>query len=259
MFDSYQKIFKSRAWLYHRAMERSPRARDAEFSIALEYLQPKAGQWLADMPAGGGYLKQYLQDDSPHCLFIETTSEFARHCPTSSGCKSLIGDFHALPLQDAGVQRMLSLAALHHVEDKLSFFRECARVLDPSGRLVVADVLRDTPQAKFLNEFVHEFNSMGHEGLFWDESVQEQLDANGFRVERAKLHNFTWNFTTQEEMVSYCRDLFGLDKADEQTILSGIQDYLSPGESDGKHRLQWSLYYLSARPAPRLRESAYGR
>ncbi|GGD63976.1 hypothetical protein [Lacimicrobium alkaliphilum] len=106
MFNTYQEIFNNRAWSYHQAMQSAPDARRLEFEIALDYLQPGTGQSIVDMPSGGGYLKQYIQDPTTDLIFIETTSEFAKHCPESDDCTRLIGDFDNLPVQDSCADRL---------------------------------------------------------------------------------------------------------------------------------------------------------
>ena len=248
MFDTYQEIFNNRAWSYHQAMQSVPDARRLEFEIALEYLQPETGQWIVDMPSGGGYLKQYIHDPSVNLLFVETTPEFARHCPQSSHCRRLIGGFDSLPVQKNSVERLLSLAALHHVEDKSRFFRECHRVLSSCGRLVIGDVYADTAQARFLNEFVDEFNSMGHKGDFLTADIDSQIADNGFDVCRQQQHPFCWFFSSQQQMLAYCRDLFGIDLADDKVLMQGIEEYLTPEWRGDCVTLQWSLHYICARP-----------
>ena len=52
------------------------------------------------------------------------------------------GDLEALPLDDASCDAALLVLALTYVEDVPAVLREAARVLKPTGRLVVVDLLR---------------------------------------------------------------------------------------------------------------------
>ncbi len=247
MFDTYQDIFQLRADRYHAAMAEFPQARQQEFRHAVRYLDLQPGQTVCDVPSGGGYLADFVTTDHIHFKFLETSTEFASHCPQ--------GAFHsvaecsleaALPLADASVDRLLSLAALHHLDDKNSIYREFRRLLRIGGRLVIADVEQGSGTAAFLNEFVHRFNSMGHQGLFLSADSAFDIGQCGLKVmavERPELH---WLFTSREEMTRFCQQLFGLDLASADDILRGIEDYLVLHEDHERCELEWPLTYITA-------------
>ena len=62
MFDTYEEISAARAGSYEHAMEVLPHVRDREYMIMVEPLRDGGGKTLCDMPAGGGYLHNYLPE-----------------------------------------------------------------------------------------------------------------------------------------------------------------------------------------------------
>lgn len=246
MFDTYEEIFNKRAASYHRAMENNPSVRRDEFLWAVQYLEIAHRNIICDVPSGGGYLKDYISHADVSLIFLETSQEFASHCPTTENCSSHITTFEQLPLQSQSVDRVLSLAALHHVKDKRQVLGECHRILKPEGRLVIADIEAETGAANFLNIFVNEFNSMGHRGDFLNPACIEQIAECGFEIISIDRPKPVWSFDTQAQMIDFSRDLFGLDKASNDDILKGITTYLQETEGPGEINLSWELTYLSA-------------
>lgn len=51
-----------------------------------------------------------------------------------------VADATALPVDDAGVDLVVSFHAFHHVDDWRAAVRECARVLRPGGHLVLTEM-----------------------------------------------------------------------------------------------------------------------
>lgn len=234
----YREIFSHRGQAYHQAMTDCPQARRREFELPLEKLSLFSGAVLADFPSGGGYLKQFLSHQV-EVIPLETTTEFG----DESG-EVQLGSWDGLPLAEQSVDRFLSLAALHHTNQRLEFYKEVHRVLKPAGRFVIGDVQVGTPQAEFLNGFVDAHNSMGHHGDFLQSGREtERLQEAGFQVEEEDFQQYEWAFQSQDEMVSFCRGLFGLDKATATEIREGLSPLLNAPDST---TIQWSLLFLTA-------------
>jgi ubiquinone/menaquinone biosynthesis C-methylase UbiE len=66
------------------------------------------------------------------------------------------GDAASLPLNNSSIDFIVSSASLHHWEDVSASFREIYRVLKPSGRFLIMDIRRDTPQLSYV--FARIFN-----------------------------------------------------------------------------------------------------
>ncbi len=139
-------------------MRRYPQARLAEFRQILEPLTIKSGMHIGDVPAGGGYLHAHLP---PGAIWEghEPCASFTNH-----GAVSTIENHPLLPLPwpDHALDAVVSLAGIHHLEDKTGLFAEVGRVLKPAGIFVLSDVAEGTSIARFLDGFVGDHNSTGH-------------------------------------------------------------------------------------------------
>lgn len=123
---SYSELFEERGASYDLAMRRYPNARRAEFEQVLEHLTIEPGMRVGDIPAGGGYLRTYL----PEGAIWEGHEPCASFL--SEGADSrFIGDRPLLPLpwDNHELDVVLSLAGVHHLDDKADLFREIARVI----------------------------------------------------------------------------------------------------------------------------------
>lgn len=241
--NDYGEIFAARASQYHFAMQTCPRARDAEFLAIVQDLPADAVN-LLDVPSGGGYLSSYLT--SPGTL---------RSCDFSVGFAGAgvpKASPQSLPYESGSFDAVLSLTGLHHIArgNQDAFLAECQRVLRAKGHILVGEVLRGSPVDAFLNDFVHRHNSQGHVGDFFDEGFLAQLATAGFSGARMQVRSYAWRFADVPGMVTYCRNMFGIDQADDALIESGLRDYLGfRVAQDGTVELPWQLvFYRAVKP-----------
>ena len=104
---------------------------------------------------------------------------------------------------------------MHHQEDKVSFVREAARILAPTGRLAIADVLGGSDVATWLNGPVDRATQpIGHNGMFLAHGELAGLMAEaGLENIEEVYHEYTWDFASVSEMVAYCKQLFRMSDA----------------------------------------------
>nr|WP_241263224.1 methyltransferase domain-containing protein [Parahaliea mediterranea] len=223
-----------------------PLARRQEFELAVARLDLQPGCDLCDVPAGGGYLADYLPRDDLFLLCLETASEFASQCPRNTDQRVLETALESLPLGAGSVDRILSLAAMHHVDDKHGLLKEFSRILRGDGQVVVADVEAGTRTAAFLNEFVDRFNSMGHKGHFIDAAFIDDVDQCGLSLKAVDRPPLTWSFASRANLIDFCRHLFGLDRAADQDIIGGAEEYLGLREDAQGVSFDWQLVYITA-------------
>jgi SAM-dependent methyltransferase len=246
MFKTYKGIFDKRAESYHTAMMNCPSARKQEFLNIIDLADIKDGDIVCDIPAGGCYLGCFVRKNI-RMISVETSAEFIKYGKDSpSHRKVLCENIGNIPLESNSIDKIVSVAGLHHLIAKDSFYREAYRLLKPGGIFSVADVRKDSPAARFLNIFVHENNSMGHTGNFIDCDTKEELELAGFRVDYAKPVNFFWRFSSLEEMSDYYKLLFGIDLANRDQVFEGIKNYIGFEKENGNYCANWELFYFKA-------------
>lgn len=176
-FLSYDEIFNARGNAYHEAMRLVPMARKNEFET------------------GGGYLADHLLEGLKlHYIAIDPAEGFARKM------EGLRAEWHLapltnLPLETGSVDVLLSVAGLHHPENRIAVFKEMRRVLRKGGRLGILEVTKGHYDA-FLNVFVDRHNSMGHDGNFIDDQFSADLREAGFEITKDELQRYTWDLPT---------------------------------------------------------------
>lgn len=149
-------------------------------------------------------------------------------------------------LDTASVDKAVCLAALHHVEDKLGFFRELRRCLVTGGSLLIADVMANTKEARFLNGFVNQWNSLGHDGDFMiAERDAELLKAAKFSSINL-VKDYSWGFESEQQCHEFLRYLFALDKHPSKDFLTREINTLGAIKADSTFLLSWSLGFMVA-------------
>ncbi|MEM6582301.1 MAG: class I SAM-dependent methyltransferase [Pseudomonadota bacterium] len=242
---TYSEIFADPENTYRLAMERVPRARDAEFIAIRELLSLGEVSTLVDIPAGGGYLKQHLPKHI-HYTGLEFSHGFShgnnlvKHCTEAS-----------LPLANESQSAVVSLAAAHHLENRSAFYTEVARILEPKGCFILADVEQSSKIDWFLNTFVNQWNSQGHHGRFLDRKEEsDTLRDCGFETEFTR-RDFFWRFEDRSQMLSFARQLFRLDLNPSDNELLSALERLGISEEQDQTRLLWSLCCFIAQKSSR--------
>lgn len=238
--DAYARDFAERGSSYDRAMRAHPAARRAEFAQVVRAARLRPGDRVGDVPAGGGYLRAHLPADVM----------WLGHEPCASfGAEAAHGDSHGvlpLPWSDASLDRVISLAGVHHHEDKRPFHREPARVLRPGGLYALSDVASGSPVGRFLDGFVGERNRTGHAGSYLGPETPSQLREAGFVVREDELRRFHWVAADPGSLADFCVVLFGLADTPRELFLEVAARELGIETLPDGVGLRWELRTLVA-------------
>jgi SAM-dependent methyltransferase len=241
--SDYEKLFQLRGSAYDSAMQAFPNARQEEFLQVIAAAKLKPGMRVLDVPAGGGYLRGFLP---PGCHWVghEPCSAFTNHGSVAGQDADLL----PLPFAANTFDAVISLAGIHHMEDKSAFFSECHRVLKPEGVLALSDVAEGSATARFLDGFVGAHNSTGHSGLYLNAATGYRLARVGFAVDVCSTNQFHWRFASRGDLGTFCRGLFDVIGASPDTVANAVANELGvdllPG---GICAMRWSLLTITAR------------
>ena len=250
--NDYQQVFDARGHLYNDAMSESPGARERERAALLALVNLRPGLHIMDAPAGGGFVAdgaQALTGGRAAILCVEPSRRFS--APIGARFPVLNCPLHAVPLPDASIDVILSLAGLHHIGERWRIFREWARLLRPGGQLAVADVAKETGTARFLNGFVATHTPGGHDGQFISEDeFSTGLTEAGLRVATDRLENVPWQFADRTALGRFCHTLFGTTGASTAEVAAALEHDVGVDEqADGGLLLRWQLRYALAHRA----------
>jgi SAM-dependent methyltransferase len=245
MFRDYSEIFDRRGRQYHEAMQRFPEARSLEFRTAISFLDVKPSHRVLDVPSGGSYVAPYLHP-SVDLVSVETSAVFVGMQPEKS---VLCSTLDLLPFPNGHFDRTMSIAGVHHIEDRAPLYRELFRTTQPGGVVVLADVASGSDVDFFLNTFVNKFNSGGHQGLFLTEADEDCLRSTGFDLVRAD-EKYDWTFPTTDALAEFCLLLFGLDLATPDDVIAGVREYVGLRQTERLVGMQWGLRFLQLRRPP---------
>jgi ubiquinone/menaquinone biosynthesis C-methylase UbiE len=237
----YNIQFKNRVDSYLYAASKYENVLVNENMTAVNILNPQNNDKILHIAAVGVNIKKYLPTDIKiELIEVEQNEEFAK-----AGNVAYI-NLTNIPYKDNTFDKVIVITTFHHLNnmERNIIYKEINRVLKTSGTFIMADVMKNSLQDRFLNEFVNMYNPNGHNGMFFDSSDLELFQKSGFITE-IKIMEYTWNFNSIEELNDFCYHFFNLKKINRSDIYTEIQKYLTINQT-----LQWNwqlLYFISTK------------
>jgi SAM-dependent methyltransferase len=236
----YENVFNHRGGSYAAAMEMCPDARRHEFEALFRHVPLGEVRRVADVPSGSSYLGRYL----PPSVTVHAYDP--SHAFREAGDGVYQVDLEQPKLLGNDYDLIVSLAGIHHVEDKSRFFGDLVAHVAPGGRIVLADVGSGSRVARFLDGFVGEHNGTGHAGMFLAEEDPFDFGRAHPRVVGATVETLAvpWLFGNEEEMAQFCSLLFGTD-AGPTRMADALAEAIGVSRDGSGCSLRWELTYIT--------------
>lgn len=231
--NDYRQLFQSRANDYHFAMQKYPDARNNEFDSLISSVDFSNVKEVLDIPSGGGYLKRYI----PNHVNLKSV-DFSEGFINDS--IALVSP-DKLPFESDSFDVAFSLSGMHHLENVPLFVEECLRIIKNDGSFVFADVEKGSKVDYFLNKFVNEYNSLGHDGNFFFKDYFMEYPAVQSKLINCQLNNYPFVFNDLNDMIHFFKLFFGLDKASDAIVLEGVRDILGINKTNNNIEVNWGL------------------
>ncbi len=233
-------IFRNRVKGYIYAVKKYEKVLENENMIAIKHLNPVKGDKILHIGSGGVNLKKYILNiDDIELVEIEQNKEFADY----DNIPFIMLD--NMPYEDNTFDKIIVVSSFHHYTEKErpNVYKEILRVLKVGGTFILADVMKNSFQDYFLNDFVNKYNPNGHDGVFFSNSELKLFESAGFTTE-IKNEYYNWSFESKLELEDFCFNFFHLLKLEKEKIYEEIKKYLVFHEENNKIKWDWGLIYF---------------
>ena len=167
----------------------------------LSRFQLEPGESLLDVGCGTGVLLDALSISVPNAKLsgADPSPEMLGMARKRLGERVLLEQSHAesLPFSEASFDVVVSTNAFHYFRNPLGALEEMARVLRPTGRLVITDWCDDYVACRMCDLWLRLFNR-AHFQTYGEKQFRHLLEQAGFaavRVDRYKI-NWLWGLMT---------------------------------------------------------------
>ena len=132
----------------------SEKVRDRALATAVV----QAGDIAADIGCGSGFITEGLIRAGLHVIAVDQSeamlAEMKRKFANTADIDYRCGEAAQLPISDNSVDYVFANMYLHHLERPAMAIKEMARILKPSGTLVITDL--DSHTSEFLRDEHHD-------------------------------------------------------------------------------------------------------
>ena len=185
-----QEQFARQASLY---AESGLHRRGESLETVLRLASPRPGDRALDVGTGTGFTAFALAEGTGMVVAVDPTVEMLREArrlalalPSAGRVELTVAAAERLAFADASFDVVTCRFAAHHFHDLPRALRELARVVKPSERLVICDVV--APESPPLVKLMNELEELRDPTHVWDyppsQWREELLPAAGLRIEQ---------------------------------------------------------------------------
>jgi ubiquinone/menaquinone biosynthesis C-methylase UbiE len=250
---------------YRKANNFFPEVRRREIEMMLDYVQPRKGETILECGAGNGALTLPLAesvglrgkviaydviDDNLKCVNRRNKNKL----PIVTKKQT---DPYVLPEEDGSVDKVVSLASLHHYDNRAAhtgysgrqqIIKEFARVLKRGGQLIVGDVERNTNTQRYFDaidkpRYCH---PNGHPHDFLNEYVANKLcDEAGLDVQEFDTYDVRW-FFDKEDTEKFTGEFFNMLHNSKCSVKESYRLVRKHLEWNSCDDVIWPLFFMVA-------------
>jgi len=258
--------FENRWSNYRKANNEYPQVRAAEMSTLVGLADIAGNEKVLEIGTGNGIVTLAIAKmltNGGDIITIDATQENldainkknkVLQLPITTQPETI--DYN-LPFDDNSFDKVITLAALHHHDNRndktghtgrQKILKEIYRVLKPGGKLILGDPAYDTDTQRYFDTIdnpIHVYPT-GHPHDFPTEDLIRTLCTNaGFKDVTFALKETPWVFENEEEAAVFLQTIHNA-KCSKEESLELAKKYLGHGYIDGKFYLGWSLFFLTA-------------
>jgi len=259
---------------YSRANNEFPQVRRNEIREMLVRASPKPGNKIIEVgigngiltyelakaisPSGAVYAFDYRKENLNEAMARNSEALPIIFAPQINNPQT---GSYSFPLSDGSVDTVTSLAALHHYDDRSlkteitgrrKAFKEFARVLKKGGRLIIGDILDDTPLQRYFDEGMDNPKSpvycvpRGHPHDFVNKELVNTLcKESGLSLLEFTAINTSLEFNTEKDAGIFLNTVHNA-KCSYAESLNHAESFLGSFKKDGKFYINWPSFFMVA-------------
>jgi len=251
---------------YRRANSAFPEVRNAELAQMRAEVNPQPGERILECGTGNGYLTFPLAES------VQPNGKIVTYDPIKDNLESVIQRNkqaqlpielkeqtldYSFPEEDNSFDKIASIATFHHYDDRSKStglegrkkaMIEFARLLQPEGKLIIADVASGTASETYFNAIDNPLYCYpdGHPHDFLDHKTAEDLcNLAGLSLVKYEIKNTPWRFSDEKQAKDFLHTIHNARCSKEESLALAMK-HLPTWREESDILLGWSLFYMVA-------------
>jgi len=150
--------------------------------------------------------------------------------------------------EDNSFDAIIGIAPLHHLNDneQIEFITAVKQKLISGGRFVIAEPLRESNVALFLDTFIDRYSSTCHIGNYPSAELLKLLTKIGFVQVKMITIDCGLVFLSEYQMIEWLKKALGIQFSNKQRLISELEQALGITKTKDCLQLNWELTFFIA-------------